>query len=310
MTVPVPTLDSRDGGALGAAVGALWELTLLLREHCPWDQAQSAGTIVPHTLEEAWEVADVARAAEAALAAGEAPNLGDFEDELGDLLFQVCFLAMWCGEHDGAIDLASVARRIFDKLVRRHPHVFGAEASGDDAAPVDAPTTAEGVLVHWNRIKRDKESRGLFSGIPASMPGLARARKVQSKVAGLGLDFADADAALDSLEQEVAELRASIDAARAGAATAPRSGELPEPAVEAELGDVLFSATNVARLLGVDPEFAVGRSTAVFQGRIERAIELASAEQLEFAELPAAEQEAWYQRAKHAGTDTHDHRRH
>ena len=123
MTVAVPEIDARDGGALGAAVAALWELTHVLRAECPWDQAQSPGTIIPHTLEEAWEVADAARAVEAALAAGDDPDLGDFEDELGDLLFQVCFLAMWCGERQPDIDLGSVARRIFEKLVRRHPHV-------------------------------------------------------------------------------------------------------------------------------------------------------------------------------------------
>ncbi len=119
MTVPVPDIDSRDGGALGAAVAALWELTHVLRAECPWDQAQTAGTIVPHTLEEAWEVADVVRSVERVIAAGGTPDLADLEDELGDLLFQISFLAMWCGERDASIDLGSVATRIFDMLRER-----------------------------------------------------------------------------------------------------------------------------------------------------------------------------------------------
>lgn len=297
MTVPVPELESRDGGALGAAVAALWELTHVLRAECPWDQAQSAGTIVPHTLEEAWEVADVARTVEAAIAAGEQPDLAEFEDELGDLLFQVCFLAMWCGERDEAIDLESVARRIFAKLVRRHPHVFGAAASGDDAGEVTAGTADE-VLVHWNRIKRDREDRGLFDGIPQTMPPLGRARKVASRAANLGFDFADPRDALAKLEEEVAELREAIDQAEAAGTLGTGSGDLPDPRVEAELGDVLFAAANVARLVRVDPELAASDATRTFQSRVEGAIELAAADGIDFASLDLSAQEAWYQRAK------------
>ncbi|MCW2926744.1 MAG: MazG family protein [Thermoleophilia bacterium] len=297
--VAVPNIDVRDGGALGAAVDALWELTHVLREHCPWDQAQSAGTIVPHTLEEAWEVADVVRAAERAIASGEDPELGELEDELGDLLFQVCFLAMWCGERDPSIDLGSVSRRVFEKLVRRHPHVFGAEASGDtehDGALVAG--TADEVLVHWNRIKRDKEARGLFEGIPGSMPPLGRARKVQSRAASVGFDFADPRAALAKLEEEVAELRAAIDEAEAAGSLGTASGDLPDPAVESELGDVLFAAANVARLVRIDPELAAQDATRTFQARVEGAIELAEGDGESFRELDLDAQEAYYQRAK------------
>ena len=298
MTVPVPPIDSRDGGAPGAAVDALWKLTHVLRAECPWDQAQSAGTIVPHTLEEAWEVADVARAAEAAIAAGETPDLQEFEDELGDLLFQVCFLAMWCGERDRSIDLDSVARRIFDKLVRRHPHVFGA-ASGDGEDPV-VVESADEVLVHWNRIKRDREDRGLFDGIPQAMPPLGRARKVASRAAHLGFDFSSARDALDKLDEEVTELRRAIADAEAAGRLASGAGDLPDPRVEAELGDVFFAAANVARLVRVDPEIATAEATRTFQQRVEGAIGLAAQEGVDFASLPLEEQEHWYQRAKAA----------
>lgn len=299
MTVPVPQIDARDGGALGAAVAALWELTHVLRAECPWDQAQSAATIVPHTLEEAWEVADAARAAEAALAAGEVPDLDDFEDELGDLLFQVSFLAMWCGEQRSDIDLGSVARRIFEKLVRRHPHVFGAEASGDTVGEVQAGTADE-VLVHWNRIKRDGERRSLFGGIPDAMPALARARKVQSKAAGIGFEYGDIRGALADLEDEVRELREAIDAAEANGTMPSGTGDVPDRDVESELGDVLYAAVNVARFAKVEPEIALRESTHTFQQRVEHAIELAAADDVDFSALDVDAQEAWYQRAKAA----------
>jgi MazG family protein len=299
VTVPVPDIDSRDGGALGAAVAALWELTLVLRAECPWDQAQSAATIVPHTLEEAWEVADVARAAEAALAAGETPDLDEFEDELGDLLFQVAFLAMWCGEQRDDIDLGSVARRIFEKLVRRHPHVFGSEASGDTSHAGQAEaSTADEVLVHWNRIKRDREDRSLFGGIPDAMPSLARARKVQSKAAGIGFEYGDVRGALADLEDEVRELREALDAAEAAGTMPSGTGDLPDRHVESELGDVLYAAVNVARFAKVEPDIALRDSTHTFQSRVERAIELAADDEVDFQTLDVEAQESWYQRAK------------
>ena len=288
----IPQFDARDGGALGAAVAALWELTLVLRAQCPWDQAQSAGTIVPHTLEEAWEVADAARAVEAAIAAGESPDLGGFEDELGDLLFQVCFLAMWCGERDPSIDLGTVSKRIFDKLVRRHPHVFGDEVAAAD--------TADEVLVHWDRIKRDQESRGPFDGIPKAMPPLARARKLQSRASGIGFDFGTARGALAKLEEEVAELREAIDHAEAMGTLGSGSGDLPDRRVEAELGDVLFTAANVARLVRVDPELAVEQTNRSFRARVEHAMQLARTDGVDFAQLDLDAQERYYQLAKAA----------
>ena len=147
--------------ALTEALAELQELTKRLRRDCPWDRAQTARTIVPHTVEEAYEVADAA-------------GSGDDEkllDELGDLLFQVYFLALLLEER-GAGDLEAVARRIHDKLVRRHPHVFG-DAEIDSAGAVKS---------RWETIKREDEGReGVFHHVPETLPALLLARKVQNR---------------------------------------------------------------------------------------------------------------------------------
>lgn len=287
---PIPELERRDGGGpIGAAVAALWELTHVLRRECPWDQVQTAATIVPHTMEEAWEVADVARAAQRIVDAGETPELAEFEDELGDLLFQVCFLAMWCGEHDRTIDMGSVATRVFEKLVRRHPHVFGEAEMPDDA---------NAVLTQWDQVKRDREARGLFDGIPDAMPAVARARKVQTRAAGVGFEYGDVRAALADLEDEVRELREAIDAADAAGTLPDGATAPPDPHTESELGDVIYAAVDVARFLRVDPEIATREATRTFQRRVERAVELAAADGGDFTQLPVDQQEAWYQVAK------------
>lgn len=277
------------------AVAALDELTRLLRRSCPWDQAQTGATIVPHTLEEAWEVADAVQAAEAALVRGEQPDLADVADELGDLLFQVTFLAMWCSEHDPAINLRRVATGIFDKLVRRHPHVFG------DAAPA---RSADDVRGTWDAIKRTAEGRSMFDGIPRAMPALARAAKVQARVASTGLDLPSLPAALEALEAEVGELRRAVDAAvsrdvpRSGSAMPGGESTPPDDRVVAELGDMLFAAVNVARFTRVDAEVALAASTSTFRARIELAMQLADQAGTSWEALDATAQDALYELAK------------
>jgi len=135
----------------------------------------------------------------------------DLEDELGDLLFQVSFLAMWLEERDSSVDLGTVATRIHEKLVRRHPHVFGKAA---------ALSTADEVRGTWEQVKREREQRSLFEGIPRAMPALGRARKIQSRVAGVGFEFNDALHALEALESEVHELRVELERSARGRPTA------------------------------------------------------------------------------------------
>src|SRR5438105_5618847 len=219
--------------ALADALLELQELTERLRRDCPWDREQTAKTIVPHTIEEAYEVAD------AALSDDDAKLL----DELGDLLFQVYFLALLLEEKRQG-DLESVARSIHDKLVRRHPHVFAGEEI----------TTAGAVRSRWERVKREQEGRkGIFHDVPESLPGLLYARKVQRRAAAVGFEYADVEGALADLDDELRELREAL----AAAAGEPPPETEPDAHVFEELGDVLFAVVNVARRLNVDPELAL-----------------------------------------------------
>jgi nucleoside triphosphate diphosphatase len=236
----------------------LQRLTERLRRECPWDREQTARTIVPHTVEEAYEVAD------AALADDDEKLL----DELGDLLFQVYFLAHLL-EEEGHGDLAQVARLAHAKLVRRHPHVFG---------DVEA-RTAERVRSNWERIKREQEGRaGIFHHVPEALPSLLYARKMQQRAKAVGFEYPDIDGALADLDDEVRELHADLT---------------PE-----ELGDVLFAAVNLARGLGADPELELRRAAQRFRARVEVAEELARENGEDWTALPLEQQDRYFDLAK------------
>jgi MazG family protein len=259
-----PGAGGSAGGASGEEDGlapALLELQRLterLRRECPWDREQTAATIVPHTVEESYEVAD------AALAGDDEKLL----DELGDLLFQVYFLALLLEER-GAGDLAQVARGVHEKLVRRHPHVFG-----DFEA-----RTAERVRSNWERIKREQEGReGIFHDVGEGLPGLLYARKIQLRAKSVGFEYPDLAGALADLADELRELQEDP------------SGN--------ELGDVLFAAVNVARRLEVDPELEVRRAAQRFRGRVEVAEQLAEQAGENWTELPLDRQDAYFDQAK------------
>ena len=258
---------------LGAALEDLQELTERLRRECPWDREQTARTIVPHTIEQAYEVADAA----------VATNDAKLADELGDLLFQVYFLALLLSEK-GVTDLETIARDIHTKLVRRHPHVFGkAEAA-----------SAGAVRLRWEQIKTEQEGRaGIFHDVPESLPALLYARKVQRRAAAINFEYSGAAGALADLDDEVRELKEAL--AQRGE---PAPETEPDPHVFEELGDVLFAAVNVARRLNVDPELALRAMTRRFVERVERAQQFAAAEGKVFTELPLDEQDRYFDRAK------------
>jgi MazG family protein len=260
--------------ALAEALVELQELTERLRRDCPWDREQTARTIVPHTVEEAYEVAD------AAIGGDPAKLL----DELGDLLFQVYFLALLLAEQ-GEGDLEAVARGVHEKLVRRHPHVFG---------EVDAPTPGR-VRENWERIKREQEEReGVFHDVPDALPSLLYARKVQRRARAVGFEYPDVEGALADLDDEVRELKEAIE--EAGGEPAPETE--PDPHVVEELGDVLFAAVNVSRRLNVDPELALRAMSDRFMSRVGRAEELAEADGKRWTELELDEQDRYFDLAK------------
>jgi nucleoside triphosphate diphosphatase len=258
---------------LGRTLEELQELTERLRRDCPWDREQTERTIVPHTVEEAYEVADAAIAHDDAKLA----------DELGDLLFQVYFLALLLAEN-GQQGLEDIARGVHEKLVRRHPHVFG------DAEAL----TAGEVRLSWEDSKRDLEGRaGIFHDVPQSLPALLFARKVQRRAAAVNFEYRETSGALADLDDEIRELKEAIAAA---GETAPETE--PHPHVFEEMGDVLFAAVNVARRLNVDPELALRAMTRRFVERVERAEGYAADEGKAFAELGLIEQDRYFDRAK------------
>jgi MazG family protein len=259
------------------ALAELRELTRRLRAECPWDREQTARTIVPHTVEEAYEVADAALADDRA----------KLHDELGDLLFQVYFLSELL-EEQGEGDLESVARAVQDKLIRRHPHVFGdAEAR-----------TAGRVRERWEAIKTEAEGRsGVFHDVPETLPALLLARKAQRRAAAVGYDWPSLDGPSAKVREELDELLAELE--RAGR---PSPETEPDRKVEAELGDVLFTVVNLARFVNVDPELALRGATARFRERVELAERLADDAGETWSELDLDGQERWYEQAKVALT--------
>ncbi len=256
----VPARELLRERAVGAGVGRLAGVGRELRLRCPWDREQVPETIVPHTVEEAFEVAE----------AFHGDDRARQVDEIGDLLFQSVFLARFL-EEAGVADLGAIADIQADKLISRHPHVYGdvvAREAGD-------------VVGLWERQKRDARGGEIFHEVPVGLPALAFGAKMQKRAAAVGFEYPDADAALAKLREEVAELDAD------------RSAD--------ELGDVIFAAVSVARALSVDPELAVRRSAATFRDRVTRAAALARADGHAFESLGPAEQLAYYSRAKAGG---------
>ena len=222
---------------------------------------------MPHTLEEAYELADAAHRGDDA----------KLLDELGDVLFQVHFLALLLEER-GQGDLAQVAEHCVQKLIRRHPHVFG-DATAESAAEV---------LTNWDRIKRSEAGReqGVFAEVPTNLPSPLYARKLQRRAASSGFDFPDVQAPMQSVRDELAELEAA---------------NTKEDQFR-EVGDVLFAAVNVARKLRVDPELALRATSDRFRSRVLASAELAASEGHSWNDLAPDEQLAYYARARLAET--------
>ena len=246
---------------------------------CAWDVQQDFDSIAPYTIEEAYEVADaIARRDFSAL-----------PDELGDLLFQVVYHARMA-EEEGRFGFAEVARAISDKMVRRHPHVFGAAAFRDAGMQ----------RLAWEDQKKAERSAraetGTLAGIPVALPALVRAQKLTARAARVGFDWPDAASVLDKLDEEVAELRAEL----------PRLGGPPaDPArLTDEVGDLLFVLANLARKLDLDPEACLRHANLKFARRFGAVEATLAGEGRLPAEATLAEMEALWQAAKRAERTT------
>ncbi|HEY8031652.1 MAG TPA: nucleoside triphosphate pyrophosphohydrolase [Methylocella sp.] len=252
---------------------------------CNWDIAQTFETIVPFTIEEAYEVAD-------AVARG---NMPDFKEELGDLLLQIVFQAR-IAEERGVFDFGGVVEAITQKMIRRHPHVF---AAAGDRSP-------EQVKSLWARIKQDEKSAknstlrensgpdganagelasSLLDDVPLALPGLTRAVKLQTKASGAGFDWSDWRLVLEKIREETDEIEAALD-----------DGE--PAAIAEEIGDLLFAAANLARHVEADPEAAIRRANAKFERRFHFIEKALAANGKAPAEVSLQEMEALWTMAK------------
>ncbi len=236
---------------------------------CPWDLAQSFATIAPYTVEEAYEVAD----------AIERNDLGDLKEELGDLLLQVVFHAR-IAEEQGAFAFEDVALAINDKMIRRHPHVFGEESY----ATGEAQTAAWEAMKAQERAGKGRD-RSLLDDVPAGLPAMTRAVKLTKRAARVGFDWPEVSFVLEKLREEIGEMEAEIEAGDADA-------------LRGEIGDVLFVMANLARKLDIEPEDALRATNAKFARRFQF-IEAALAERGRTAEQSdLAEMDALWDAAK------------
>ena len=215
---------------------------------CPWDLEQTFRTIAPHTIEEAYEVAD----------AIDRGDMAELKEELGDLMFQVVFYAQMA-EEQGDWDFEAVAGGIADKMVRRHPHVFG-DVTVNTAAEMTDRWEAQKEDERARRADADGRTPSALDGVITGLPALTRALKLQRRAARVGFDWPHADEILDKIEEEIAELRSEL----ATGAAVSKDG------VEDELGDLMFALVNLARRLDVDPDSALRRTNAKFERRFRR----------------------------------------
>ena len=213
---------------------------------CPWDREQTFRTIAAYTIEESYEVAE-------AIEEGDPKAL---KEELGDLLFQVVFYAQM-GREEGVFDFQTIAEAIADKMIRRHPHVFGDTTHADFEAQTQA-WEAQKAAERQDKMKLKGREPSLLDDVPAALPALMRAEKLQKRAARVGFDWPNPGEVLDKIEEEVAELRAEIG----------ENGQIDRQ--EDEIGDLIFALSNLARHLKIDPESALRRTNAKFERRFRR----------------------------------------
>ena len=238
---------------------------------CPWDRKQSFESIVPYTLEEAYEVADSI----------ERKQMTELRDELGDLLFQVVFYAQMAKEQ-GLFDFNDVVAAINDKLVRRHPHVFAGDACQDEASLNDAWEASKAAE---RDDRADTETASILEGVALALPALKRSQKLQKRAARTGFDWPSIEPVMAKIEEEMGELREAMQAG-------------DEPAIFEESGDLLFSCVNLARHLRVDAEEALRSCNHKFERRFSQVEQSARQAARPLEDCGIEELEAWWQAAK------------
>jgi nucleoside triphosphate diphosphatase len=279
MASPVPTksqLEAPSTDPLAEAIAIMARLRV--PDGCPWDREQTFDSIKRHTLEETYEVFD----------AIERRAWPDLKDELGDLLLQVLFYAQMASEA-GYFTIQDVASNLNAKLIRRHPHIFaGVQATDSDA-----------VLRNWEQIKQSEKKTSankqssMLDDVPRAMPAILEAAKLGSRAAKVGFDWPNTDGLFDKLQEEIGELKAELE---------PSAGSQSTPAIEAELGDLLFTAVNLARHLKIDPESALRATNAKFRRRFAAMESAAGGTDALAASTPSELDTLWNQ-AKNAASE-------
>lgn len=240
---------------------------------CPWDLQQTYASIVPHTLEEAYEVAD----------AVQREHWGDLKEELGDLLLQVVFYAQIAKE-DQHFDFHDVAAVLKEKLLRRHPHVFG----DNDALNSDEVSKLWDAIKEQEKATRYEKQQSVMDGIPLTFPALTRAYKIQKKAAKLSFDWTELDPVFDKIHEEIDEVKAEI------------TEQPDQKRIESEIGDLLFAVVNLGRHLGVNSEAALRGANQRFVDRFKHMEHHVAGEGKSMPEYSLAELEEFWANAKKA----------
>ena len=236
-----------------------------LREQCPWDRKQTFESLRHLTIEETYELAD-------AILDHDLPNI---EKELGDVLLHIVFYAR-LGKEEGAFTVESMINRLCEKLIFRHPHIYG---------DVKAETE-EQVKENWEKLKLKEGNRSVLAGVPASLPALVKAGRIQDKAKAVGFDWENREQVFEKVQEELQELREEVE----------KGAE--QSKIEAEMGDLLFSMINYARFLGVNPEDALERTNKKFIQRFTYIEQRAAQEGKALEELGLAQMDAWWNEAK------------
>jgi XTP/dITP diphosphohydrolase len=248
-----------------AAFGRLLKIMDELREKCPWDRKQTMESLRHLTIEETYELGDAILD----------NNPDEIRNELGDLLLHIVFYSK-IGSESGAFDMADVCNRICEKLIVRHPHVYGDTAVNDE----------EDVKKNWEQIKLKEGKKSVLEGVPRSLPAMVKATRIQDKARGVGFDWEKPEQVWDKVQEELAELKAEVE-----------SGAAQEK-IEAELGDVLFSVINYARFIGVNPEDALERTNKKFIQRFQYLESQAREKGLKLSEMTLDEMDVYWNEAK------------